>query len=60
MLYPFLKTNTLLLSFKARNMTMRDINSKVNLEIENLIICHSVEEGEENKKSKLFFLFLCM
>ena len=36
-------------------MTMRDINSKVNLEIENPIICHSVEEGEENKKSKLFF-----
>ena len=37
-----------------------DTNSKVNLEIENPIICHSVEEGEENKESKLFiFLFLC-
>ena len=24
-----------------------------------MVICHSVEEGEENKKSKLFFLFLC-
>ena len=33
--------------------------SKRNLEKENPIICHSVEEGEENKKTKLFFLFLC-
>ena len=32
---------------------------KRNLEKENPIICHSVEEGEENKKTKLFFLFLC-
>ena len=40
-------------------MTMRVRNSKVNLEIENPIICHSVEEGEENKKSKLFFFFSC-
>ena len=29
-------------------------NSKRNLEIENPIICHSAE-GEENKKTKLFF-----
>ena len=28
---------------------------KRNLEKENPIICHSVEEGEENKKIKLFF-----
>ena len=28
--------------------------SKRNLEKENPIICHSVEEGKENKKSKLF------
>ena len=39
-------------------MTMMDTNSKVNLEIENPIICHSVEEGEENKESKLFFFFV--
>ena len=30
-------------------------NYKRNLEKENPIICHSVEEGEENKKIKLFF-----
>ena len=36
-------------------MTMRVRTSKVNLEKENQIICHSVEEGEENKKSKLFY-----
>ena len=36
-------------------MTMRVRTSKVNLEKENPIICHSVEESEENKKSKLFF-----
>ena len=29
--------------------------SKRNLEKENPIICHSVEEGKENKKTKLFF-----
>ena len=40
-------------------MIMRVRTSKMNLEKENPIICHSVEEGEENKKSKLFFLFLC-
>ena len=33
--------------------------SKRNLEKENPIICHSVEEGEGNNKNKLFFLFLC-
>ena len=33
--------------------------SKRNLEKENLIICHSVEEGKENKKTKMFFLLLC-
>ena len=33
--------------------------SKRNLEKENPIICHAVEEGEDNKKTKLFFLFLC-
>ena len=33
--------------------------SKRNVEKENLIICHSVEEGEGNNKNKLFFLFLC-
>jgi hypothetical protein len=31
-----------------------------NPEEENPIICHSIEEGEENKKSKVFSLFLCM
>ena len=31
-----------------------------NPEKENPIICHSIEEGEENKKAKVFFLFLCM
>ena len=36
-------------------MTMRVRTSKVNLEKENPIICHSVEEGEENKKTKVFF-----
>ncbi|KAG5193948.1 hypothetical protein JEQ12_020309 [Ovis aries] len=30
-----------------------------NLEKENPIICHSIKEGEENKETKLFFLFLC-
>ena len=29
--------------------------SKRNLEKENPIICHSVKEGKENKKTKLFF-----
>ena len=33
--------------------------SKGNLENENPIICHSFEEGKGNKKTKLFFLFLC-
>ena len=32
---------------------------KRNLETENPIIWHSVEECEENKKTKLYFLFLC-
>ena len=32
---------------------------KKNLEKENPIICHSVEEDEENKKSKLFFFCYC-
>ena len=36
-------------------MTMRVRTFQVNLEKENPIICHSVEEGEENKKSILFF-----
>ena len=31
-----------------------------NPEKEYLIICHSIEEGEENKKAKVFFMFLCM
>ncbi|DAA13248.1 TPA: hypothetical protein BOS_25403 [Bos taurus] len=34
--------------------------STKNLEKENPIICHSIEEGEENKKAKVFSLFLCM
>ncbi|XP_070147309.1 spermatid nuclear transition protein 3-like [Ovis canadensis] len=33
--------------------------SKRNLEKENPIVRHSVEEGEENKRTKLFSPFLC-
>ena len=35
------------------------MTSKRNPEKDNPIIRHSVEEGEENKKTKQFFLFLC-
>ncbi|KAM7225331.1 hypothetical protein CapIbe_023308 [Capra ibex] len=31
-----------------------------NPEKEYPIICHSIEEGEENKKAKVIFMFLCM
>ena len=59
MLYLFLKTNTLLLSQGMEYDHEGQKTSKRNLEKDYLIICHSVEVGEENKKTKLFFLFLC-
>ena len=59
MLYLSLKTNTLLLSQGMEYDHEGQKTSKRNLEKDYLIICHSVEEGEENKKTKLFFLFLC-
>uniref|UniRef100_A0A452DJW8 Uncharacterized protein n=1 Tax=Capra hircus TaxID=9925 RepID=A0A452DJW8_CAPHI len=47
-------------SVKARNMTVRVRRPlKRNLEKENPIVRHSVEEGEENKRTKLFSPFLC-
>ena len=59
MLYLFLKTNTLLLSQGMEYDHEGQKTSTRNLEKENPITCHSVEEGEENKNTKLFFPFLC-
>ena len=59
MLYLFLKTNTLLLSQGMEYDHEGQRTSKRNIEKDYLIICHSVEEGKENKKTKVFFLFLC-
>ena len=54
MLYLFLKTNTLLLSQGMEYDHEGQKTSKRNLEKDYLIICHSVEEGKENKKTKVF------
>ncbi|KAJ1058059.1 hypothetical protein K5549_015284 [Capra hircus] len=47
-------------SVKARNMTVRVRRPlKGTLRKKNPIVHHSVEEGEENKRTKLFSPFLC-
>ena len=57
----FLKTSNLPLPLQCTKSDHEvQKTSTRNTEKENLIICHSVEEGEENKKAKVFFLFLCM